>query len=84
MADQHVFRQSGEALSEKLKNISTPREALKMALDFEKDTIVFFLELQSAAESYDESREQIKKLVNEERKHLQKIIRSLEKFEGGK
>jgi len=73
MAGQHVFNQKPEAIAEKLSHINTPEEAIKMAMGFEKDTIVFFLELESASEAYDDSRQEIRKLVNEERKHLRRL-----------
>lgn len=82
MADQHVFNQNPEAIAEQLKDISTPEAAIKMAMGFEKDTIVFFLELMSLSEAYDDSREQIKKLVDEERKHLRRLVGLLEKITG--
>lgn len=82
MAGQHVFNKKPEAITEQLKNITNPAEAIKMAMGFEKDTIVFFLELQASSEGYDESRKEIEKLVNEERKHLKKLSGLLEKVEG--
>ena len=73
MADEHVFNKTPEAVAEAVEKISSPADAIRMAMGFEKDTIVFFLELQSVSEKYDDSREQIKKLVDEERKHLAKL-----------
>ena len=81
MADQHVFQTDPEAIEEMFKGINTPIEAVKMAMCFERDTIVFFLELQYAAEQYDESREQIKKLVNEERSHLARLAKILQSLQ---
>lgn len=82
MAGEHVFNKKPEAIAEQLKNISKPAEAIRMAMGFERDTIVFFLELQAASEGYDESRKEIEKLVNEERKHLKRLTGLLEKVEG--
>ena len=82
MAGQHVFNKNPEAITEQVKNITKPAEAIRMAMGFEKDTIVFFLELQASSEGYDESRREIEKLVNEERKHLKKLAGLLEKVEG--
>ena len=81
MADQHVFQKDPTAIEEMLQGINTPIEAIKMAMCFERDTIVFFLELQNAAEQYDESREQIKKLVNEERSHLSRLTKILQNLQ---
>ena len=80
MAGQHVFNKDPEALADELKNIDTPEAAIKMAMGFEKDTIVFFLELMYLSEAYDGSRQQIRKLVDEERGHLQKLVGILEEL----
>lgn len=82
MADQHVFSQKPEAVAAMVDKIKTPAEAIKMAMGFEKDTIVLFLELQEAAEKYDDSRAEIKKLVDEERKHLALLTEMLKKIGG--
>jgi len=82
MAGQHVFNKKPEAITEQLDKITKPAEAIRMAMGFEKDTIVFFLELQASSEGYDESRREIEKLVNEERKHLKRLAGLLEKVEG--
>lgn len=79
MADEHVFNGSPEAINEMLNKANTPAAAIRMAMGFERDTIVFFLELQAASEEYDDSREEIKKLVGEERKHLARLTNMLQK-----
>lgn len=84
MADEHVFNKAPEAVAEAVKKIDSPAEAIRMAMGFERDTIVFFLELQSVSEKYDDSREQIKKLVDEERKHLARLTNLLVKITGSK
>lgn len=78
MADLHVFNQAPEVIEKTTDNLHNPADAIKMAMGFEKDTIVFFLELQSASEKYDESREQIKLLVDEECKHLERLTKLLQ------
>ncbi|MDR1044469.1 MAG: ferritin family protein [Candidatus Adiutrix sp.] len=79
MADQHVFNQKPAAIEDKLSKISAPAEAIKMAMGFEKDTIVFFLELQSVTDDQ-ESRNEIAKLLNEERKHLARLTDKLQRL----
>lgn len=79
MADEHVFNKAPQAIADLVKQLASPAEAIRMAMGFERDTIVFFLELQSASEKYDDSREEIKKLVDEERKHLARLMAMLEK-----
>ena len=82
MADEHVFNKDAQAIVDSVNNISSPADAIRMAMGFERDTIVFFLELQSAAEKYDDSKNEIKKLVDEERKHLARLLGMLEKITG--
>ena len=78
MADQHVFNQPPKAIDTLLDKVSTPAEAM----GFEKDTIVFFLELQTAAEKYDESRQAIGRLVAEERRHMARLAEMLQRITG--
>ncbi len=82
MAGEHVFNQKPEAITALVDKLQTPADAIRMAMGFERDTIVFFLELQASAEKYDDSREQIKKLVDEERKHLARLAKMLQKVPG--
>lgn len=82
MADEHVFNKDAQDITDSVKNISSPADAIRMAMAFERDTIVFFLELQSSAEKYDDSKNEIKKLVDEERKHLARLLGMLEKVAG--
>lgn len=72
MADTHVFNRSASEIEAMLDNIDTAVAAIKMAMGFEKDTIVLFLEMEEACDS-PESREKIGQLVEEERKHLKKL-----------
>jgi len=80
MADEHVFNKAPQAITDSVKSISSPADAIRMAMGFERDTIVFFLELQSSSEEYDDSKKEIKKLVDEERKHLARLLAMLEKI----
>ena len=77
MADQHVFSQAPSQLDQKLAGLADFREAVKLAMSFEKDSIVFFLEILALSEDNEESRAEIKKLVDEERKHLQRLTKLL-------
>lgn len=76
MADMHVFRKS-EDVDRKLAQANDASEALDVAIQFEKDSIVFFAEMQSNSES-DEARNNIGQLVREEQDHLKKL--SLQKM----
>lgn len=79
MASQHVFNRSESEMEAMLAKVEDTISAIKMAMGFEKDTIVFFLEMAEASES-DESRAFIGKLVDEERGHLKKLADILTKL----
>ncbi|OFX68526.1 MAG: hypothetical protein A2X12_01270 [Bacteroidetes bacterium GWE2_29_8] len=71
LADSHVFNK--ENMGEKLGNsINNAKEALDIALTFEKDTISFFTELGHNLEG--EARNVINKIIDEERNHIKKIV----------
>lgn len=76
MADMHVFRKS-ENVDEKLAQANNASEALDLAIQFEKDSIVFFAEMQSNSEG-DVARNNIGQLVKEEQDHLKRL--SLQKM----
>ena len=79
MADTHVFLQHPEKITEGLKLVATPQEAVEMAMQFEKDTIVFFLQLADASDGT-ESQKNIQTLVHEEQKHLKALTLILKKL----
>jgi rubrerythrin len=78
MADMHVFRTS-DKVDAKLAAVHDSAEALKLAIEFEKDSIVFFAEMQTLAEN-NEAREKIGQLVREEQGHLKKLSLELMKL----
>jgi len=47
MADQHIFRTDKE-MQEQISKIKTTVDALRMAIQFEKDSVLFFLSMQEA------------------------------------
>ncbi len=61
-----------------VENISTPAEAIRMAMGFEKDTIVFFLELQSMTDDQ-ASRSEIATMNDEQRQQLARLTDLLSK-----
>ncbi len=79
MADSHVFR-ADEDVSKFISQISTPIDAIKLAMQFEKDTIIFFLAMQDATEE-GKGRDRITQLVKEEQQHLRKLTGLLRAFE---
>jgi rubrerythrin len=54
----------------KMKNMN-PREALKLAVEVEKDSIIFYSELLPYAGN---ERETIKKIISEEKRHLMDLL----------
>ena len=77
MADMHVFRK-GDDVETNLAQVRDTVSALKLAIQFEKDSIVFFSEMQSTAEN-EEGRTNIGQLVREEQEHLKKLSLQLMK-----
>ena len=78
MADSHVFRTS-ENVEEKLADVRDAVDALKMAIEFEKDSVLFFLSMQEATEEK-RGRELIGWLVKEEQAHLRRLTLQLKKM----
>jgi rubrerythrin len=81
MADQHVFI-SSTATRAQLDQISDARDALKLAIEFEKDSVIFFLSMQEATEGA-KGKEFIGTLVKEEQAHLRRLSVELRKLGGG-
>ena len=78
MADQHVFI-STESVDAQLDQIREARDALKMAVDFEKDSVIFFLTMQDATEGA-KGKEFIGSLVKEEQEHLRRLTLELKRI----
>ncbi len=75
MADDHVFVSSTD-LDERLAGVGDARSALKLAIEFEKDSVLFFLSLEDAAAGK-QDQELIKTLVKEEQEHLKRLTLEL-------
>ena len=71
MADMHVFR-SNLDVEDGLSRVKSLEDALNLGIQFEKDSIIFFLAMQDATEEK-RGREFIGQLVDEEKKHLKKL-----------
>ncbi|MDR1085491.1 MAG: ferritin family protein [Deltaproteobacteria bacterium] len=74
MADLHVFRQKPGAVAEALAAVKTPQDALKLAISFEKDSVIFFVELKAAV-GQEADRLEVDKLILEEAGHIRKLAR---------
>lgn len=81
MADQHVFRKNTDIaqLLAKVKGADSSREALLLAAQFEKDSIVLFAELKDLTDNH-ESHYQVAKIMKEEQAHLRTISNMMMKL----
>jgi rubrerythrin len=78
MAAQHVFRSCG-ALNVQLDQIKDVQDALKLALQFEKDSVIFFLGMQEATcEGRD--RDVINLLLKEEQSHVRRLSLQMQRM----
>lgn len=74
MADQHVFVK-GENVETEVCKLADMKDALKLAIEFEKDSVIFFLSMQDAADG--KGKELINLLVKEEQGHLRRLSSEL-------
>ncbi|MDR1487996.1 MAG: ferritin family protein [Deltaproteobacteria bacterium] len=72
MADLHVFSTEAKTVEQLLAGISTPKDALVLAMGFEKDSIVFFVQLKNASDTVAD-KFSVDLLIIEEAKHLKKL-----------
>lgn len=78
MADGHVFRTS-DNVDRKLAQVKDAVDALRLAMEFEKDSVIFFLSMQDATEE-EKGRQFIGLLVREEQEHLRRLALQLKKM----
>ena len=78
MADMHVFG-TADKVASLIAKMGDQVAALKLAIQFEKDSIVFFAEMQTLAEN-SEAKAKIGQLVAEEQSHLRKLSLELRKL----
>ena len=74
-ADMHVFR-AASPVEEQLAQVKSTVDALKLAIQFEKDSIIFFLLMQEETEK-GKGKELISQLTDEERAHLRQLSKEL-------
>jgi rubrerythrin len=75
MADQHVFVKA-EGMDRHLADVRDMKDALKLAIEFEKDSVIFFLSMQDATEGT-RGKELINLLIREEQEHLRRLSAEL-------
>ena len=78
MADDHVFVSSA-SVKDQIERIRDAADALKLAIEFEKDSVLFFLSFEEAV-SAEKDQELIKSLVKEEQEHLRRLTSELRKL----
>jgi len=74
VAANHVFN-LGQEVAELLGSVQSPESALRLALSFEKDTIVFFTALREAVPV--EQREKVEQMIREELRHVRDLQKAL-------
>lgn len=77
MADDHVFG-SCDSLNRQMSGIKNPGDALRLAMRFEKDSLVFFFGLQDAT-CEGKDRDLLNLLMKEEHGHIQRLSLQLRK-----
>ncbi len=77
LADQHVFG-PGTKQADLPANLATVEDALKLAIQFEKDSVVFYLGMQEAT-CEGKAREVVGLLVREELAHVRRLSLHLKK-----
>jgi rubrerythrin len=71
MADQHVFSSVNE-LDVQLAAVKSTKDALKLALQLEKDSVIFFLGMQEAT-CEGKDRDLLALLIKEEQDHVRRL-----------
>jgi rubrerythrin len=76
-ADTHVF--TLEAASDRLKQVKTPLQALDLALQFEKDSVTFFVGVKEILPD-PKGKDEIDKLIKAEMDHIRMISAAKKQF----
>jgi len=78
MANQHVFV-SSDSMNARLDRIKDVSDVLKLAIEFEKDSVIFFLSMQEATFGK-KGQELIGTLIKEEQTHLRRLSLQLKRL----
>ena len=78
MADMNIFRKDSD-VEDKLKQIKDLRDALRFAIGFEKDSILFYVLIKDFIEE-DKGRDFIDQITDEEKGHLRQLSGELKKY----
>ncbi|MDR1038030.1 MAG: ferritin family protein [Deltaproteobacteria bacterium] len=81
MAGLHIFQQDPDKVDKLLAGIKGEKEAIELAIAFEKDSVMFFVQLKEAsAEMSDKI--SVDRLIAEEARHLRILAREYNKLFG--
>lgn len=75
MANEHIFNNAAN-LEQEIKKISSVQDALRLAIQFEKDSVLFFLSMKEATDDT-KGREMIDLLIREEQDHVKRLSLAL-------
>lgn len=71
LADDNVFKEDGSG-EKRAKEVQSALDAVKLGIQFEKDTIIFFHELQNLVRQ--EERQAVHQLIQWEKEHLVRLF----------
>ncbi|MCX7821877.1 MAG: ferritin family protein [Syntrophobacterales bacterium] len=75
MAKEHIFS-SASGVEQEIKKISSVQDALRLAIQFEKDSVLFFVSMKEATDDT-RGREMIDLLIKEEQEHVKRLSLAL-------
>ncbi|MEO0072007.1 MAG: ferritin family protein [candidate division WOR-3 bacterium] len=70
ITDSHFFHSPQSALH-KIKTLKSPKKILSYAVDFEKETVLFYLEISKMIKPEDQTL--VTEIINQERGHIKKL-----------
>jgi rubrerythrin len=84
MAGMHIFQKDPAEVEKVLAGVKDEKSALELAIVFEKDSVLFFLEIKEASAGLGD-RISVDKLISEEARHLRILAREYNRlYKGGK
>lgn len=75
MAQEHIFSKTS-GVEDEIKKISSVQDALRLAIQFEKDSVIFFISMKEATDDT-RGREMIDLLIKEEQEHVKRLSLAL-------
>jgi rubrerythrin len=74
LADLNVFKNGAQQVEDLLAKVKTPTDAILLAIEMEKDSVVFYVQLKNATESLSD-RASLDSIILEEARHIRKLAR---------